>query len=300
MADNIELNTGSGGSTLATDEDASGYHYQLVKLADGTADATTVIAAGNGAAANALRVTLPTDGTGVVGLNAGSNTIGEVTIGAATTAAGDLAKAEDAAHASGDVGVMALGVRKATPADLSGTDGDYEPLQVDNGKLWVQAGGSVAHDSAVGSNDNPILNGAVAYETDGTAPGTAVAEGDITRLKADLDGRLLVNDAHPYSFNATTNGSTATTTVLQAAAGSGLHIYITDILLSAGGAQDFKIQEDTAGTPVDIVELIYLAANSTWSHTFKTPLRVSDNVNIGVVTGQAQAYSCTVSGYIAP
>jgi hypothetical protein len=47
--------------------------------------------------------------------------------------------AEDAAHVSGDVGLMALGVRKATPADLSGTDGDYEPFQVKSGRLWASA-----------------------------------------------------------------------------------------------------------------------------------------------------------------
>ncbi len=59
------------------------------------------------------------------------------------TAAGNLGKAEDAAHSSGDTGVMALTVRSATtPADRSAgnTDGDYEPMQVDaNGRLYVNA-----------------------------------------------------------------------------------------------------------------------------------------------------------------
>src|SRR3990167_9411347 len=51
------------------------------------------------------------------------------------TAAASLGKAEDGAHASGDVGVMALAVQKATPADL-GADGDYGPLQVSGGRAW--------------------------------------------------------------------------------------------------------------------------------------------------------------------
>ncbi len=55
------------------------------------------------------------------------------------TGANSLGKAEDAAHSTGDAGVMGLAVRKATPADLSDTDGDYEPLQIDNGRLWVSA-----------------------------------------------------------------------------------------------------------------------------------------------------------------
>ena len=50
-----------------------------------------------------------------------------------------LGKQEDAASATSDTGVPAMAVRKATPADLSGTDGDYEPLQMSGGKLWVDA-----------------------------------------------------------------------------------------------------------------------------------------------------------------
>ena len=54
------------------------------------------------------------------------------------TAATNLGKAEDAAHASGDTGVMALGVRKDTAAALAGSDGDYAPLEVDAlGRLHV-------------------------------------------------------------------------------------------------------------------------------------------------------------------
>lgn len=42
-----------------------------------------------------------------------------------------IVKAEDAAHTSGDYGVMSLAVRKASAAASSGSDGDYEPLQTD-------------------------------------------------------------------------------------------------------------------------------------------------------------------------
>ena len=45
---------------------------------------------------------------------------------------------EDAAHNSGDKGVQILAVRKSTPIDLSSADGDYEPLQIDEGNLWVK------------------------------------------------------------------------------------------------------------------------------------------------------------------
>src|SRR6185503_5652322 len=45
--------------------------------------------------------------------------------------------AEDEAHADGDTGIVALVQRSDTPANRSGTDLDYEMLQVSGGKLWV-------------------------------------------------------------------------------------------------------------------------------------------------------------------
>lgn len=76
MADNITLNAGTGGSTLAAD-DVSSVWYQRIKLTDGTADSSTPINSGNGTSTNALRVTLSSDSTGVVAVtdNAGSLTV---------------------------------------------------------------------------------------------------------------------------------------------------------------------------------------------------------------------------------
>ena len=51
----------------------------------------------------------------------------------------NLVLVEDAAHANGDPGVQMLAVRTASPANRSGTDGDYEPLQLSGGRLWVSA-----------------------------------------------------------------------------------------------------------------------------------------------------------------
>lgn len=57
------------------------------------------------------------------------------------TGATSLAKAEDAAHVSGDTGVMVLGVQQTTQAAL-GANGDYEPPLMDgNGSLRVIGGG---------------------------------------------------------------------------------------------------------------------------------------------------------------
>lgn len=54
------------------------------------------------------------------------------------TSASGLGKVEDAAHSSGDVGVMSLAVRNDVLATLADTDGDYAPFQVNaDGGLWT-------------------------------------------------------------------------------------------------------------------------------------------------------------------
>lgn len=80
------------------------------------------------------------------------------------TAAGNLGKAEDAAHSSGDTGVMALGVRAAAPTERSAgpTDGDYEPFGVNEvGAMWVSptpsANGGLSTFMASGSDGSSIL-----------------------------------------------------------------------------------------------------------------------------------------------
>lgn len=272
MADNTVLNTGVGGDTIATD-DIGGVKYQIVKLATGALDTATLALSGSGTATGAIRVELPTNGTGVVGLNAGTAVIGHVitdtgsttavtgtvtisgavteadgantTLGAkadakstatdttaitamsvlkqisasvqappsqAVTNAGTFAvqaaqsgtwtvqpgntanttawkvdgsavtqpisgtitanagtnlntsalaldatltgviRAEDTASADADKGIGALAIRKATPANTSGTDGDYEYLQMSAGRLWA----STTIDTALPAGTNVI------------------------------------------------------------------------------------------------------------------------------------------------
>lgn len=47
--------------------------------------------------------------------------------------------AEDGASADGDTGIIAMARRTDAPATTTGTDGDYEALQVSGGRLWVSA-----------------------------------------------------------------------------------------------------------------------------------------------------------------
>lgn len=69
-----------------------------------------------------------------------------------------LELAEDAAHVSGDRGIMALTVRKDTAAATAGTDGDYQPLVTDaNGRAHTNPVGSIT--AADGSTLTSTIKG---------------------------------------------------------------------------------------------------------------------------------------------
>lgn len=119
--------------------------------------------------------------------------------GGADDSAARLDVAEDDAHASGDLGIQALAVRKATPANLSGTDGDYEPLQVNNGALWVSP-----------------LGFPVTVSTDVTRPADTTA--------------YAANDAISDSTSAPTSGGFTLSNIARKSGGS---VLITDIIVTS-------------------------------------------------------------------
>lgn len=92
----------------------------------------TAVAVNNGtASAGTQRVTIASDSTGNIATIGTSITPG--------TGATNLGKAEDAAHTSGDVGVMDLGVVNAGAATtFSSTNGDYVPTGKDGqGRIYM-------------------------------------------------------------------------------------------------------------------------------------------------------------------
>jgi hypothetical protein len=134
VLDQIELNQDSQTAILTTiDADTSalagtvsGTEVQVDVVASLPAGTNNIgdvdiasIAAGDNNIGNVDVVTLPS-------IPAGTNNIGDVDVLSVVpgTGASNLGKAEDAAHTTGDVGVMALAVRKDTAAASSGTTGD--------------------------------------------------------------------------------------------------------------------------------------------------------------------------------
>lgn len=101
-----------------------------------------------------------------------------------------LGKAEDAAAASGDVGVMALAVRRDT-AVSDGANGDYTPLHVDAlGRLRIT--GTQLEDAAAASGDSGQFILAVRRD----APTSGAAAGDYHELEVDALGRLWVSGTY--------------------------------------------------------------------------------------------------------
>ena len=112
MADTaIAITAGSGTNIDTRTEATNSNHRQVVVLGDPSVNAGVA----------------PVDVT--LGLSV------QVTAHVPGTGATSLGKAEDAVHTSGDVGVMALGVRTDSPAARAGTDGDYEPVQITGGRV---------------------------------------------------------------------------------------------------------------------------------------------------------------------
>jgi hypothetical protein len=200
---------------------------------------------------------------------------------------------------TGNAGAVAANTPRVT---LGSDDPAVTALQIiddwDDGSDNAKVVGSVADDAA--DSGNPVKIGGKAVETDNTDPGE-VAENDRADLRTDLNRRLLVNTRHPRGFSANENHSTAqTNNSLQAAPGAGYHLYITDIIMSTDTAMNIKLVEDTAGTPADVAGPYYFAANGGIAARLTTPVRVTENKDLGFTSSAAGNHTITVLGYIGP
>lgn len=207
MADSaVAVTEGAGVSIDSRTEATNGHHRQVIVIGDPSTNAGVA----------------PVDAAAGLKVDLGADN--DVTIGAAAT---NIAKAEDVASANADVGVPAMAVQKTTPADTAGTDGDYEFLQMKNGRLWVSnkaeansgvdigdvdvtslTGGTIAHDAV--DSGNPIKVGTKASAT--PSDDTLVANGDRADATSDLDGALFVRNGRTLGDMITERVSDATGT----------------------------------------------------------------------------------------
>jgi len=216
MANDFATNAASGGATFASDEAAGARHYQLIKLADGTADATTVIAADEGGVANALRVVMANDvGNGTIfaadGQAYGVGVLMQGDDGTNRTAllvdtdghpqvdvlsgGGGTQYAVDTAAGAVDTGMLALAIRDDALTTLTPVDGDYVGLRVSStGALHVTGGGGGTEYTEDVATANPIVGSATVMERDDVIAALTPVAGDWAAMRCSAEGALWVQD----------------------------------------------------------------------------------------------------------
>lgn len=180
-----------------------------------------------------------TNAIGKLGANSGVD-IGDVDVTSIVpgTGATNLGKAEDAAHANGDTGVMLLGVRNDADVALTGTDGDYSAIAItDSGKVNCHVEGWDTHDNV--SYAKPL---SIGFKAETSLKGiTPVADGDATHGYADSDGvqvvKLNTTGADLISERiSNTNGTSTAFSNFSAVAST--YNYITAISIHNSSATD--------------------------------------------------------------
>jgi hypothetical protein len=273
MADNVAITPGAGKTVLA-DEVVDGTLgtgiVQMIKIMDGTLDGTTKAAVG----ARGLAVDI-----------------------AATAAA--IAKAEDVASADADVGVPAMAVRKATPANTSGTDGDYEMLQLSAGRLWTN--------TLLGDGTNAV---AVKAASSGAAALTDPAL-VVTLRDVNANGQAAMASSAPvaiasnqtWPIGMSPRGISAAFTTLTRPANATPYTALDSISdnATAGSVTALSASlSDTNDDPVTITD-IHIKSTDTGlaGKRIRAYLFNSDpTASTGVVGGDNAAYSQKVAGYI--
>lgn len=168
MADNVTLNSGSGGAVLATD-DVGGVHYQLIKLAFGALDTATIVSTSNGLPVDlrtnnlsgnlnvnlaASGITLPVSGT--ITADAGSGTFN-------TQDSASLV--DDAAFSPASSRVLPVGFTFDDVTPDSVNEGDIGAARMSaNRNIYVQIRDAAGNERGL----NVDSNGAIAV-TDGAS-----------------------------------------------------------------------------------------------------------------------------------
>jgi hypothetical protein len=155
--------------------------------------------------------------------------------------------------------------------------------------------GDVAHDTV--DTGEPVKIGMKAYELDGTAPQTAVAEADRVNAISDLVGRQYVATEHPRFWHVSADYASAQTNAsVKVAPGASLAIYITDILISNGAtAGNVTLLDGSGGT---VLVEVYPGVNGGAVMNLKNPIKLTDNTALVITSTTVTTHSVTLSGFI--
>lgn len=277
MADNIAIKDGNNASVTVASDDIGGVQYARHKLVWGADGAANDASASN-----------------PVPVNAGGN----VAAGAADSGnpikAGGVYAATLPTLDDGDRGNLQLNASGALLVDLqTRLDNTNDSITAHQGGTWNVAtvttvstvtavgtvtGSDVAHDAA--DSNNPHKIGCKA--TTSLSGLTLVANADRTNIHGGIDGVILTR---PHTnledivsgVSAITDGSS---TSVIAAAGSGIKIYITDVIVSNTSATEVTvdIRDGAAGTVKATVPAP--ANNGGFTKAFTVPLPFSANTAV--------------------
>lgn len=230
MPSNVDLETvavaGVKAATKEVTHDGDTAHVQVMSLVGVSGgEGTYVIADINGDATNGLDV--------------------DVTRVIPGTTATALGKAEDAAHNSGDTGVLLLAVRRDVSAGSAGTDGDYATLAVaSDGRLWTYATVDAALPAGTNNiGDVDVLT--VPAPLNVVGGGVEAAALRVT-LASDSTGVLSVN-------------TELTTADLDTGAGTDTRAVAGLVFAASGGA---TLVSAAAGLPVEVVAALPAGDNN--------------------------------------
>ena len=229
------------------------------------------------------------------------------------------------------VGSMLLAVRRDADTTLVNTTNEFVPLQVDaNGYLKVEifdGGGAHTVDNAgtfavqvdgaaltalqliddtvyvddadwTGDTSKHVLVGGV-YES---VP-QAITDGDVGPLEVTKNGYLRVATPEEDLANASsthvkkyyTNAGAVTDGIIWSP-GAGKRWFVTDIFISVSAAATVTLEDDLAAGDSAIWKA-ELAANSGWSHSFRTPWYSGEDAADLIITTSAGNVYVTVTGY---
>lgn len=176
--------------------------------------------------------------------------------------------AEDQASAVGDTGLVAMARRTDTPANQSGTDGDYEPFQVSNGALWVSP-----------------LGFPKTISVDVTRPADTTA--------------YAVGDAISNSTTAPTSGGFTLTGAARKSGGSGI---ITDVIVTSSNDPTTRLSGEVFLFSQSVTNINDNAAFGVSDAEIKTCVGVvpfslfdSGNNNMAHLTGLNILFTCVGS-----
>lgn len=236
---------------------------------------------------NGAQATVVTAAGALIGGDATNGLDVDVTRVIPGTTATALGKAEDAAHATGDTGVMALAVRTDTAAVSSGTTGDYEPLHTDSvGALWTRDTATQVDDAAFTPATGRVMP--VAFFADETAT-DSVDEGDAGAARMTLDRKQIVSTyahtaggATPYKL---VSAATTNATSVKASAGTVYMITASNVNAAVRYLKLYnKASAPTVGTDTPV--LTYAIPGNTAGAGTNIPI---PNVGINFSTGIALA-----------